>query len=245
MNTEHEIVYNILNTIRNAEHNIDESITERLMRGFLRVYRAESIRKYYKDGHIVNDEVFQHIPLELNKISDDEFEIKIPKIIRFQNHYGFYIQKNGITIPVNTSEEYELGNKNPFNSSLVKAKTVSDKIVLYKGKLTNCMTGGNDNVTLISLFYNELQKQKLDGVKEPKIKIDFYGVLHNPDDCPQYNWEEDSFPFPSERLDELKTQILKKEFGIMVQAKKDEVSNSRSDDISYQENFKIDGGGAQ
>ena len=44
--TEKEIIYQILNTIRDAEHNQDERIGERLMRSFLKTYRGESMRKH-------------------------------------------------------------------------------------------------------------------------------------------------------------------------------------------------------
>lgn len=240
MNTEREIIYQILNTIRDAEHNEDERIPERLMRSFLRTYRAESLRKYYKDGHVVNDEVFQRIPIELTRTNLEEFRGLIPKIIRMSNHYGFYVEKNGISIPIVESEQYHLSKKNPFGKNLVQTKTEQNSLTLFAGKLNQCMNGENDNALLIGFLIDEVEPQLNDPqIKDIKINLDFFGVLHNPDDQPGYNWETDIFPFPSERLPELKGQILAKEFGIMVQAKKDEISNTRNDSVSPREENEI------
>ena len=240
MNTEREIIYQILNTIRDAEHNEDERISERLMRSFLRTYRAESLRKYYKDGHVVNDEVFQRISIDLNRIgTTDEYSGTIPKVIRMSNHYGFYVEKNGISIPIQKSESYHLSKRNPFGKSLVQTKTEQNTLTLFTGKLTQCMNGENENALLIGYLIDEVEPQINSDPKNVKINLDFFAVLHNPDDQPGYDWETDIFPFPSERLPELKGQILAKEFGIMVQAKKDEVSNTRNDNVSAREESEI------
>jgi hypothetical protein len=240
MNTEREIIYQILNTIRDAEHNEDERISERLMRSFLRTYRAESLRKYYKDGHIVNDEVFQIIPVELVRVGNtNEFTCMLPKVIRMTNHYGFYLEKNGISIPIVESENYSLSKKNPFGKNLVQSKTEQNKLTISCGTLTSCMDGTNDNALLIGMFIDEIEHQVNASSEVIKLNLDFFGVLHNPDDQPGYDWETDIFPFPSERLPELKGQILAKEFGIMVNAKKDEISNTRNDNISPREEAEI------
>lgn len=246
MGTEQQLVYNILNTIRDAEHNEDERLSERLMRSYLRTYRAECLRKYYKNGHIVDDEVFQLITLSFKRIGNtNEFCAEIPKVIRFQNNYGFYLQKNGSTIPILNSEEYNLNKRNPFDGKLVNAKTEGNKITLSGGELTDCIASGTEAEGLIGSILDEVESQTNNGDKEIIIPFDFYGVLHNPEDAPGYDWEVDIYPFPSEKGDELKSQILRKEFGIMIQAKRDEVQNSRSDSVRYHENQNIEGGGGK
>lgn len=236
MQTEREIIYNILNTIRDAEHNNDERISERLLRGFLRVYRAESLRKYYKNGHTVDDEVFQKISISPVKKNLKEFEINIPKIIRFQHHYGMFLEKNDVPIPILASEEYYYSKKNYHGKHIPKAKTNGNLLTVYTGVYDKCCVAENsENHLLIQSFYEDL----LSGGSKPTINLDFYGVLHNPDDDPNYDWENSVFPFPSERLDELKTQILSKEFGVMIKAKRDEIQNSRSDNIRYHDNDDV------
>ena len=67
METEKKIIYSILNTIRAAEYNLDEPVTERLLRAYLSNYRADALRKHYENGINVSDEVFQTIIISLEE----------------------------------------------------------------------------------------------------------------------------------------------------------------------------------
>lgn len=242
MVTELEIVYSILNTVRDAEHNNDEPVTERLMRSFLNTYRVDALRKYYKDGHVVDDEVFQLIPLKLSRIGNThEFKGEIPKIIRLTNHYGFYLEKNGISIPIVDLEQYSLSKRNPFASHLVQSKTQQNTLTLFGGLISPNINGTQENGILIANILDEVEAQVNSSVTDIKVNVDFFGILTNPSDQPGYDWEKDIYPFPSEKLEELKSQILRKEFGIMMQAKKDEIANSRNDSLNAKDERQIDG----
>jgi hypothetical protein len=243
MKTEIEIVYSLLNTVRNAEHNNDEPTTERLMRNYINIYRLDCMRKYYKDGVIVNDEVFQKIPLELLGNVGIGFKNQIPKTVRFTKDYGFYLEKNGISIPIVTSEQFNLSKRNPFGKKLVQAKTEQNTLSIYPGIKDICLNGESENAILIDSILEELNEQQIQNSesKTKKITVDFFGVLVNPSDQPGYDWENDIYPFPAEKLEELTSQLLRKEFGIMAQAKSDEISNSRNDSINQKTEQELDG----
>lgn len=236
MNTEKEIIYSILNTIRNAEHNNDETVTERLLRAILHEYRGYFIRKYYKNGLTLSDEVFQEIPLQLTEVRPREFECEIPKLIRGEREYGFYLQKECIDIPVLRSSEYNGARHNYLEKDNPRAKTSGNRLILFIGnKNQNTMDETSEKAFVIQSFVEDV----LNSDQVPSVKAEFFGVLHNPSDDPNYDWEVDSFPFPSESLYELKTQILVKEFGIMNQSKKDEIANGRGDNVRYHDNENL------
>ena len=244
METERQIVYSILETISNHSHNNDSDISERLLRSYAQMYRAEGLRKHYKDGHVIEDEVFQRTSIEFKSTRlKKEYLGKIPKLIRTTNHYTFRLEKLGIPIPVLDSELYNLTKKNPINNKKVFSKTDTNNIQIYIGDYKSCSAADSENQFLINTILEEIQDQVNQNI-EPEnltLQFDLYAVLYNPSDDPLYDWEKDIFPYPAERLPELKMQILKNQFGIIVdlRAKKDEVQNARPDNIRYHEEQNI------
>lgn len=242
--TEKELIYSILNVVRNSEHNNDEGVPERLLRHFASVHRADSMRKYYKDGQVVDDEVFQKIPITLQKVNDF-FVVKIPQVIRFINHYGFYIEKYGSSITIGTSQEFHLNKRNPFNSKFIQSKTEGNDLFIRLPDSLEGLDQAEENYSVIKGFLDSIYQQELFNYNNPNeatpvvIELDFYAILQNPDDCPTYDWENDPYPFPAERLPELEQQILVREFGIMNQSKKDEIQNARADEVRYHDNEQV------
>lgn len=244
METESQIIYSILNTIRNHSHNNDEEVSERLLRSHVLSYRADSIRKHYKDGHTIEDQVFQRVPLEFSTtVFKKEFLAAAPRMIRTTNHYSMRLEKFGIPISVLDSELYQLTKKNDLNNGKVFAKTDTKNIQVFIGNNKSCGSDESDHKILVNMILKEIQDQLNNNIRTENIKIslDLYAVLYNPSDDKNYDWEKDIFPFPAERNPELKMQILKNEFGIIVElrAKKDEVQNARNDSIRYHEEQNI------
>ena len=243
MKTEIEIVYAILNVVRDSEHNNDERVTERLIRSFIRSHRADSLRKHYKNGHTISSEIFQEVPLKFYKKNDFEFNCKIPKIIKFDENYGFVLQKDGFSIPVVDMESYRTSKNNPFLKYKIMGKIVSNELTIRNVNMDNLEFNDNSDY---NMFLKDVQllikNQEIFNLNNPvlasPISLDLLltGTLLDPSDCPTYDWENDPFPFPSERLVELENQIITKEFGIMAQSKKDEIQNVRGDEIRYHEN---------
>lgn len=238
MKTELEVVYNIINVARAGEHNNDEPITERLVRSFMRNHRADCLRKYYKDGQIVDDEVFQDIELKIFKITSTLFQTKIPKAIRFQNHNGFYIEKENVIIPIVLSHQYILNKNNPYNVNFLFCKTENQLVTLNIPNTTLIQNAdhASENYIMIESVMDEILTQEIFNFNNPNltkpvhVKVNLHAVLLDPSDDPNYNWEKDIYPFPAERLVELENQILAKEFGIMANTKKDEVQNAKGDE---------------
>jgi hypothetical protein len=238
MKTELEAVYHILNVARAAEHNNDEPTTERLVRSMLQNHRADSLRKFYKDGHYVDDEVFQKIPIEVTKDSNGDFKVEIPKAIRFEHHAGFYLEKNEIPIPVITSQQYRLNKNNPFGKNFLFAKTEEQLLTLFVADVSTIQNPDiySENYLFLKAIQDEILIAEIYNFNNPgsqlptKLNLNYHAVLLNPSDDPNYDWEIDNYPFPSERLFELATQVLAKEFGIMTASKKDEVQNAKGDE---------------
>ena len=232
-NSEYHIVYELINAVRNSVHNNDEVISERLMRQILKTYRADSIRKEYKNGIDVNDEVIQKVSLRFKKLPNGDYVSPVPKIIRLKNHAGFFINKEYYNIPIVNSESFDLSKKNSFAKNLLQAKTENENLVISVPKRSSCLNKEGELYSILQILEKEERLLK-------EIKLDFSGIFADPSEDPNYNWEESIYPFPSERLSELKTQIAYKEFQMSMQFKKDEVQNARQDNVIYQNEFNID-----
>lgn len=244
METEKQIIYSIKNTLKNHNYNNDDDLPERLLRSHIINYRADAIRKHYKDGHVIEDQVFQRVKVSFKKTKfPQEYSGPIPKLIRTSNHFTLRLERLGITIPVLDSELFDLTKKNHINNKKVFSKTDTKNINVFIGKYKSCATSDSETQILINDILEDIQNQINDNIEEKNTVLDFeiYAVLFNPSDDPDYDWENDIFPFPAERLPELKMQILKNEFGIIVdlRAKKDEVSNARPDNIRYHEEQNV------
>mgnify|MGYP003606349841 CR=1 FL=1 len=226
-NTELNLVYEYIDLVRNREHNLDEPITESLMRHIMSTYRGNILHTHYKKGVNISDEVVQSWDMEFTK-KGNFFSAKIPKTIRFQNNAGIFLEYYGYNIPVMESEAFELGVKNTFGKKTPKAKTVNDELIVYLPPLSDCIMLAGTLVQLVKASKNN------------KFSATFSGVLVYPGDCPTYNWEKDAYPFPGEKLDQLKYLIASRDFGISAQFKKDEVQNARQDNVIYQDEFNIE-----
>lgn len=229
MKTEKEIIYSILNTARASEHNSDETITERLLRGYLSNYRADSIRKHYENGISVSDEVFQTILISLEEVSNNLFVGVLPKFIHLGEN-GYYLSKNLFSIPIVNKEKFELFKNSSIEKPKISSFITGNNITVYGGLYEK---GLDENNQIVGMIISEKYKNK-------KVEFEFSSVLQNPSDDPNYDWESTPYPFPAERIPELRYQILKNEFGIMAESKKDEIQNARADNIRYHENQKLE-----
>lgn len=238
METEREIIYSILNTARAGEHNNDENLSERFLRSILLIYRGNILRKYSVNGITGDDEYFQNINIPLIKdydiISGQEviFTGEVPKTIKLDYRRGTALRYKGYVIPILDSDEYRLSLKNLYGKHKPKAKIENQKITVYQGFYDECCVREGSET------YNAIKSFEEEPFNEP-INFNYYSILHNPSDDPNYDWENDPFPFPSERLDELKSTILSREFNLILRTKKDEIQNAREDNIRYHDNDDI------
>ena len=231
METEREIIYTMLSVINKSEYNNDEPLGDRILRRFLQKYRADLLRKHYNNGINVDPEVFQKIELSLKPVpgTNYEFELELPKIIRFKQNTGYYIECVGRSIPIMDPEAYRYSKQNFNTSFLPKAKVSGNKITLYIGNLDNdCIVGFSELAALITSLGGNLTVEAYG-----EVSIDLFCVLNNPSDDPNYDWKTSIYPFPAERINEMMNQIYSKEYGILVDAKSDEIQNTRQDYVRY------------
>lgn len=232
MKTELEIVYNILETVTAGHVTIDYPLNERLIRSYLREFRADSIRKNYLNGHTVPEFLFQDKYVELNPFLNTstpnshhlqeyyEYTFKMPKIIHLDHNYGAYFYFMGDQVSLYSDYEYNLNKKNFYNNTKPMCSIVSsEKGKIYlPGSYANIVTGHRiKNITLRA-------------------------ILADPDEGSGYDWKSSQYPFPEERLPELTNSILSRKFGIILNAKPDEVINARKDEILYHENHNLSNG---
>jgi hypothetical protein len=227
METEEEIVYSIIETVKKGTLSDDSRLDERIIRNFLRIYRASSIAKNSMNGLIISDECFQYLgELEFSYLKPKQFTRDMPKTIRLADNFGLMFEKNGENIPIVNSEAFNLGLKNIINGKLPKAKLLGDKATIYIGTkiMTCCGIVPSDNL-IINDFIDEL----LD-TAGLKIKIDVHAILDNPDHAPGYDWTNDPYPCPSELIEEIKSKILQKEFNLILQIRADKVTDGEDED---------------
>lgn len=232
--TEEEIVYSIIETLNANEYNNDNKITERMVRNLIYQYRGEILRKYYSEGDEINEECFQLIELNFKRKGVLEFQANASAgVMEFSLRQGFFLEKFGVTIPVVSSMEYSLSQE----ADLPLAKKIGTLITLkYQKSLVSCIKPNSPKAVVLKAFQREVRQSP----KDESIKADLYAVLVDPSKGKDYDWLSTPFPFPGEKIDELKTTILRKEFQITANVKSDEIQNARVDNIRYHENTNLE-----
>lgn len=248
MKTELEIINGIIESVSDSNFNNDFNLSERYLRALLRISRANELRVYYNNGMTVSDEVKQKKRLlftstKLNGdtgfstehylVAENEYKADSPKLIEF-NGYSGSLDFKGIPIPIIQSHEYHISKTDPFQKKLFFAKRDSKKIVFYAPLENECVSEGANGAIKNYVF----RLGNGTGVNR-RFYFDLHGVFNNPDDADDYNWEEDPWPFPAERFDQFYTNLLRRQFGIIGNAKKDEIQNNRQDTIRYHDNTDV------
>lgn len=222
METEEQIVYEILNLLNKGELNSDQRISERLLRTFLRTYRADILLTRYYRALTVPDKYYQTIDLPgIKPIAlSNEIQYAIPNIINYNNN-GLLIQTTANnTIPLINSEEYELGKKNISNKYKAKACIKDNILYIYPGISTENVISSNTPLKEIIT--------KIEG-----NEITFRAILHNPSDASNYDWTTSIYPVEPEFLKVLKDSIAAKEINILLQTKADQIGDQKDSKLTY------------
>lgn len=221
--TEHSIVYQLLNIIRGAELNNDETVDERRIRSFVRSERAEIINMYSKQGVLIQDICFQRLPVtNITVVNSREFKTKLPGIIYLQNNFGVRITTNEYeNIPLLNNESYHLSKKNPINKFMPKATVQNQELKIW-------INGVNPNSMDLGISANTVNQS----IKNTKTVL-VSAVLENPSDGLGYDWLKSEFPLPAEAIGELKKNILRRDFNLILSTKSDQVPNAKNDTLRY------------
>jgi hypothetical protein len=230
METEEDIVYSIIETVKKGNLTDDNKINERVVRGFLKIYRASVIAKNSTIGVTITDECFQYLGnLRFNYVKPKQFSRELPKILLL-NTFGIQAEVIGENIPILKSEEYALSLKTLLNGKMPKAKMTGNKLTIYIGEylIVNGRKKPKQNIVIDELSLQASTNANM------FIDVEVTAILDNPDDAPGYDWTTDPYPCPSELIEEIKTRILAKEFNLILSIKADKVTDSDDND-GYQE----------
>lgn len=231
METEEAIVYSIIETVEKSILSDDIKTDERVVRAFLKTYRASAIAKASMDGLLIPDECFQYLgELRFDFLKSKQFKREMPKIIRLKNNAGIVFKKNGESIPVLASEEFALGLKNIINSKLPKAKIMGSTAVIFIGSKIKTICG--DKPALNSVL-NDFEEQSIEN-NSSYVTIDVTAVVDNTDLGVGYDWTTSPYPCPSELIDYIKSRILAVEYNIILNVNSDNVTDGVKDDQTRQ-----------
>lgn len=221
--TEESIVYQLLNIVRAAELNNDEVITERRVRSLMRTQRAEIINRYSQKGLTIQDVCFQRlVDTIISPLNANEFIATLPPLIYLPGNFGVRITtKEYANIPLLNNEEYELSKRNPISQFKPKA-TITDQTlkIFVNGVSPSAIDGGSRANQAV----NSIQTNKL---------LYISAVLDNTDDGYNYDWTTSEYPLSAEAIGELKKNILRRDFQLILASKSDQVPNAKNDTLRY------------
>jgi hypothetical protein len=227
METEEQIVYAIIETVKKGNLSDDNRINERLIRKLLASYRASAIAKSSSMGITISDESFQYLGnVRFDFLKTRQFQATLPKLIMLNNNFGLYFEIDGENIPVLSSEEFNLSLKNVLNGKLPKAKKLGEKFVVYAGEyiiVNNKQKPVKNNI--IDYFNSQINTNQ-----NTHVNLDVFGILDDPSNAPGYDWTKDPYPCPSELIPGIKTEIYSKEFNLILSIKSDKVTNSNDEE---------------
>lgn len=220
--TEQEIIYGILETIRAYEITDDEKVTEAILRNYLANYRNEDIKNIFE----ISEEYYQSIDISFKKENDLFVSSNVPGIIYERGRAGISISDFNGYVPV-TSKEEALNAK---RSRMYKAPYIA---YITNGKIH--MIVQNDVLEVMPGFNSYLKNLLL----SPNPKLEIQVILSDVSKGKGYDWTTTPYPMSSNRIQTIRKNILRQEFGITVEVKKDEVQNRRQDNIIYQDESKL------
>lgn len=227
--TEESIVYQLLSQIRASELSNDEVITERRIRSFMRSKRTELIAKYSKDGVTVQDICFQQVDVPLTRINEAEWQGPVPGILRLKDNYGIKMMTPGFSnIPMLSEESYHLRKHSIINKYHPSAK-IEQQVLTLRIPLEKSPYGMADSKGMEVLLLCLKNKQA----------IVMSAILEDPDDGVGYDWTKSEYPIPSELIDSLKSEVIRKDLGIVLDTKSDQVPNAKNDTLRYHDQGKV------
>lgn len=221
--TEQKIIYSLLETIRNSEITDDERMTEAYIRQLVYDYRNDMLKDMYE----ISEELYQRYILKFRKEGDVFVSDNLTGIIYDRSRFGIQIYDYGdIMLPVTSKEEALNAQKSRFYVPPYLA-------YIYNKKM--------------SIIVNTEELSKLDSTRStlntllnsPNSQIEISAILADPSQGIDYNWKTSPFPFFNKSIKSMRQNILRQEFGILSEVKKDEVQNARADNIIYQDESKL------
>lgn len=223
MRTEEQIVYDVMNIAAGGRISADDVVSERMVRSWLRKYRASKMYMFFNKGAQISDYVFQSLgDLEFNQTGEFEYATTLPALINFDGNFSVKITKSRLNIPLLEEEEYELALSNPINKTFPKAKIEETLLTLFIGKPDSCNYLSSSPKEKVVAMFNE-EALKIDDV--PTVVANVKAVLYDPDQGLNYNWTRTPYPCPSEIVEQIETSTLARDFDLMIRTRPDQADN--------------------
>lgn len=221
MDTEAKIVYSIIATAKKNKINDDSRINERVVRTYLQGERADLLDQMTMGGMKMSDECFQPMgALQFSYLRPRVFSRKMPQVVRLQQNAGIMLSKYGEPFSVVAVDEFRMGQRHLINKYHPKASYLFDTLSIYIGlKRTDCEAQPELNETVDAF------EQDIIDSNGAYILAEVNAVLQNPSDSPTYDWTKDPYPFPAELINDMVTNILRRQYNIILQVKTDKVAD--------------------
>lgn len=227
MATLQEHAYNIRNLLRNGLGTSDDDrLSIRNISFWIKGYRAKAIEVLTDYGKNIDQSLVQDLGV-LELIEIDAAESCIPGI-----GWGCTVKKVKIPelldLPKNRSLTFvgKIDKMTPIK--IDDADTIQYKAATKFGHLfTRAYMIGDTNLYIMPNSEDEQIKYiNVRGVFEEPEDVKIYD-----EDCNErcFNTETDNYPLPMSYYDFIVTNILQKEFGVILRTQNDELNNSRQD----------------
>jgi len=183
MNTEKEVVYSILNTLRGSHSDNNDLISTRLIRSWIASERANILLQFTSNGRSISEENYQYSSdVVFSKESNGLYKKILPKIIFFNRNTGIRISHNGVTVSMIRKSDAKFYDKNSAMKNKPYAYTIG--------------------TTLFVKLPNETASQ---------INLDIDAVYFYPSDVSGYDWQSNLYPIQNELVNVLKKNVLNNE----------------------------------
>lgn len=235
--TEQEIIYGILETIRAYEITDDEKVTEAIIRNYLANYRNEDIKNIFEisEEHYQSIDVYfrkegdkyvSHFPVDQSSPLASKISEPLPGIIYESGRIGISINDfTGIISVVSKEEALNSKRSRMYNPPYIAYLTNGKIHLIVQNDVLESMPSASSYLKNLLLS------------KDPKIEIQ--AILSDVSKGKNYDWTKTPYPLSANKIQTIRKNILRQEFGITVEVKKDEIQNSRQDNIIYQDESKL------
>ena len=194
----------------------------------MRTQRARLISIRSKKGLEIRPICFQPIDVVLTKINQYEYTAPLPGLIPLQYNFGTKLMTPGFeNIAILNEEDYHLNKRNMIGKHIPSAKIESNELMVRIPETTIYGLNGTQA--------GQVMKLCMDSKQAVRMSV----ILNDPSDGVNYDWTTSPYPMSPEDIEDLKKEIMRKEFQLILSTKSDEVPNMKNDTLRYHDQGKV------